>query len=153
MSSLKIPAKCVQYVHSLEDICLLVYTSTSASLPGVVNFVVFRLKRQHIYTDTDIKINIYICLHIYIYSISIYIYIYIFLYISIYMLLFQHIYLENGTNGKHNFRLFSANGKWNIIFLDQQIIKGKQCLLFLCLHLFINMLLFQMENGSPGNIS
>ncbi len=83
------------------------------------------------YTYSYWYIDKYIYLHIYIQ----YIYIYIFLYISIYMLLFQYIYLENGTNGKHNFHLFSANRKWKFVFLGQQMINGKRCLLFLCLHL------------------
>jgi hypothetical protein len=51
---IKKPSKCVQYVHRLEGICLLVYTFTSASLLGVVDFC--RYVCTYVYST-------YICVH------------------------------------------------------------------------------------------
>jgi hypothetical protein len=47
MSFLKKPAKCVQYVHKFEEICLLAYTFYVSTSPGVVLFC--RSVHRHTY--------------------------------------------------------------------------------------------------------
>jgi hypothetical protein len=49
ISSLKKTAKCVQYVHRLEQIWLLVYFLVSDSLPGVVHFCMYVHDHVYIY--------------------------------------------------------------------------------------------------------
>jgi hypothetical protein len=38
--------------------------------------------------------------------------------------------MENGTNGKQNFRLFAEEKKWKFVFLGRQTINGNGRLLF-----------------------